>query len=146
MRLIGKVAAKVRARHVHHLVCVLHRRGHPDGSRPVEVHVREVVAQLLDEVGAQMAFTRLIEVHEVSGSDRTLVDVLWNQEEVLEIPPGDGVVQNYARLWIIHSHAFGSFWVALERKDAGVDPLLNDNEVEAWVVSLGHSFIWKMWK
>ena len=141
VRLIGEVAAKVRTSHVHHLVRVLHGRGHPDGSRPVEVHVREVVAQLLDEVGAQMAITRVIEVHEVSGSDRALVDVLWNQEEVLEIPPGDRVVQNYARLWIIHFHAPGCFWVALEREDAGVDPLLDDNKVEAWVVALGHSRI-----
>lgn len=140
MRLIGEVSAEVRARHVHHLVSVLHWSRHPDGSGPVEVHVREVVAQLLDEVGAQ-SVSGFKEIHEVSGSDGTLVDILRNKEEVLEVPPGDGVVHDNARLWVVHFHATGCFRIALDRENSGVDPLLNDDEVESRVIARRHSRI-----
>ena len=86
MRLVGEVTAEVRTRHVHHLVSVLHRRRHPHGSGPIEVHVRKMVAQLLHEVRAEMV-SGLKEIHEVSRSDGTLVDVLRDEEEVLIVPP-----------------------------------------------------------
>ena len=138
MRLIGEVSAEVRARHVHHLVSVLHRCRHPDGSGPVEVHVREVVAQLLHDVWAQ-SVSGGKEIHEVRGCDCTLVYVLRYKKEVLKVPPGDCVVHDYARLGVVHFHACGRFRVALESEDSGVDPLLNDDEVESGVIARRHS-------
>ena len=143
MRPTGQVPAEVRARHVHHLVGVLNRSRYPDRSGPIEVHVREVVAQFLDEVCAQSLWWLSFgaEIHEVRGGDRTLIDILRHQEEVLEVPSSDRVVQDYAGLWVVHLHVSGRFRVALEREDPGVDPLLNDDEVECWAVARGRGRI-----
>ena len=79
---------KILAHQVDQLVCVLAGRGDSHGAGPVEVHVGELVGQLLDAVGAQEVLAALAQDDEVRGGDGALRNGLRHQEEVLEREPG----------------------------------------------------------
>ena len=88
---------------------VLTGSGHPHSSRPVEVHVGQLVTE--NEKISKSNSTRANKVPDplhgvhgeaqavgdddvVGGRDGALADVLGDEEEVVPVPPGDGVVQH----------------------------------------------------
>ena len=97
---------------------VLTGSGHPDSPWPVEVHVGQLVAEKkkgistmklkhaqntndlpdpLDGVHREpQAVQAVVDQDVVGGGDRALADVLRDEEEVVPLPPGDGVVQHGA--------------------------------------------------
>jgi len=72
------------------LVSVLAGSWNPHGAWPVVVHVSEFVGELLHHAGAQPA--RVVHHDVVGRTNRALPQVLGDEEEVIPIPPGDGVI------------------------------------------------------
>ena len=88
---------------------VLTGSGHPHSPRPVEVHVGQLVTEnekisKSNRTRANLVPDPLHGVHGeaqavgdddvVGGRDGALTDVLGDEEEVVPVPPGDGVVQH----------------------------------------------------
>ena len=109
---------QVLAHEIHQLVSVLARRRDSDGACgmkhvvekvmgalkncsartwPIEVHVSELVGQLLDLVGRQKVVAALLQHHEVGRGDGALGDALGHEEKVPEAESGDCVVHDRPR-------------------------------------------------
>ena len=93
-----------------YLVSVLAGSGHPHSPRPVEVHVSQLVTEnknrsksnltrvnklLPDPLhGVHGESQAVVDDDVVGGGDGALADVLGDEEEVVPVPLGDGVVQH----------------------------------------------------
>ena len=86
---------KNKQKHIHQiskLVSILHWGRNPDSTRPVVVHVGQLIADLLENIWLEIR---------VSGRDSALTNVLVHQQEVKPIPLGHGVVKNSPRSRVI---------------------------------------------
>ena len=143
---------------------------HPHSPRPVEVHVGQLVAEKkkgissiklnhgqntndlpdpLDGVHREPQAVQTVGDQDVvGGGDRALAHVLRDQEEVVPLPPGHGVVQHGARRGVVQLLPHPERRELRVRKgkvrvktfllveDPGVDPLLDHQEAEARLVVL----------
>merc|ERR1719209_1518974 len=123
------LAVKVLTYQVDEFVCVLAGGGNSDSAGPVVVHVGEFVRQSLDGIRRQCF--RFLDDHEVRGSHSALAHRLGNQEKVLKVEPGYGVIKNCPGWRVVIGTSSHS-------KEPGVDALLDNNEGEAWVIVSGH--------
>merc|ERR1719320_2251413 len=113
------------------LMSVLARSWHPNRPRPVVVHVGQLVGQPLD--GVRRQGRRLFDHHKVGWSHCPLADGLWYQEKVLELEPGDGVIEYSSSRRVIEPS------VGRHVEQASVDPLLDNDEGEARRVRFSRS-------
>ena len=121
---------------------VLAWRGHPHCAWPVVVHVRQLVADLLQDVRLQACVVvdhdvvgrghralsicrdKLSARNRLSAFISDLSDMLRDQEEVEPVPLGDSVVQHCPRGRVVGV-------LASQGEDPRVDPLLHHDEAKA---------------
>ena len=70
-------------------MCILTGGGNAHSSRPIEVHVGQLVAQLLELISFQWIDAAFFQNDKVGGSDGALGHGLGHEEKVLEREPGE---------------------------------------------------------
>ena len=98
---------KMLTHEVDELVGVLDRGRHPHRSRPIKVHVSQLVSQLLNIVRTKFGnaivflFPDLAHHYEVSWAYRALIYRLRDEEKILVLIPGYCVIDNGSRRRIL---------------------------------------------
>ena len=100
---------------------VLARRWDAHGSRPIIIHVGHLVGETLHVIGRQLEV--VVHADVVCGSDGALAHVLRDEQEIVEVALGDGMIHDRSGRGIIQP--LGSLHEQLR-----VDALLDDHHRE----------------